>query len=35
MDSYRIASELKFPNQIGATLNLEERYNYIQTTPSY
>lgn len=25
MDVYRIASDLKFPNQIGASLNLEER----------
>lgn len=26
MDVYNISAELKFPNQIGATLNLEERY---------
>lgn len=26
MDVYRISSDLKFVNQIGATLNIEERY---------
>ena len=26
MDIYRLATDLKFPNQIGATLNVEERY---------
>jgi len=31
MDIYRIASDLKFINQIGKTLNLEERYHHTIT----
>lgn len=26
MDIYRLASDLKFANQLGATLNIEERF---------
>jgi hypothetical protein len=26
MDIYRLASDIKFANQIGATLNIEERW---------